>query len=190
MSSSKYYDYDYDYDLLMIDDDDHDSNDDSSILEDILDTKWINDIENEITLKEYEMMLKTDILRVSFQIIYLERDKQTIEYTVAYLYTLREPNQITQSELFHIICRFQKKKKYYNLLSLLFYDFRLSSDSGSGDDSRWLSTYLSQSSDGFESQYARVIEYKNILSIDTIYFCPLISMFHNLIGFTILLFDD
>lgn len=189
MSSYKYYDYDYDYDydLLMIDDDDDDDN--SSILEDILDTKWINDIENEITLKEYEMILKTDILRVSFQIIYLARDKQTIEYTVAYLYTLREPNQITQSELFHIICRFQKKGKYYNLLSLLFYDFRLSSDSGGGD-CRWLSTYLSQSSDGFESQYARVIEYKNILSIDTIYFCPLISMFHNLIGFTILLFDD
>ena len=35
-----------------------------------------------------------------------------------------------------------------------------------------------------------IIEYTNILSFDTIYFQPLIAMFHDMIGFTVVLYED
>lgn len=184
---------DYDYDLLLIDDIDDDYDGDGGDGE-CLDTQWITDLENEIIVKDYELFLKTDILRVSFDFIYLARDKQTIEFTIPhYSHVLRTPNQITQSELFQIICRFQKKGKYYNLHSLLLYDFRLPGGGGGGggcgreSDSRWLSSYLS---DDHYERSENVIEYTNLLSIDTIYFTPLVMMFHELIGFTILLYED
>jgi hypothetical protein len=84
-------------------------------------------------------------------------------------------------------------------LSLLLYDVRLPDRrNGCSNDAQWLSSYLSEAvsapgasageNDGDE--YGRVIEYTNLLSIDKIYFCPLVSLFHSLIGFTVLLYED
>jgi len=192
------YDYEYDYDKMVIDDDDSDDGQ-SLIGRDTLDTQWITDLENELMVKEYEMVLPTDILRVSFRFVYLASDKKTIEFTASYepSYILRRPNEISQSELFELIHRFQKKGKYYNFLSLLLYDVRLPDRrNGCSNDAQWLSSYLSEAvsvpgageNDGDE--YGRVIEYTNLLSIDKIYFCPLVSLFHSLIGFTVLLYED
>jgi len=192
------YDYEYDYDKMVIDDDDSDDGQ-SLIGRDTLDTQWITDLENELMVKEYEMVLPTDILRVSFRFVYLASDKKTIEFTASYepSYILRRPNEISQSELFELIHRFQKKGNYYNFLSLLLYDVRLPDRrNGCSNDAQWLSSYLSEAvsvpgageNDGDE--YGRVIEYTNLLSIDKIYFCPLVSLFHSLIGFTVLLYED
>jgi hypothetical protein len=38
--------------------------------------------------------------------------------------------------------------------------------------------------------FGRIIEYTNILSFETIYFRPLIATFHDLIGFTVVLYED
>jgi len=67
----------------------------------------------------------------------------------------------------------------------------------SNNDIRWLSEYLGSVDDINDSgerydlhEYGRVVEYKNILSFDAIYFRPLIEMFHDLISFTVLLYED
>ena len=39
-------------------------------------------------------------------------------------------------------------------------------------------------------EYGRVIEYTNLLSFELIYFRPLIAMFHDLVGFTVVLYED
>ena len=167
-----------------------------------LDTKWITDIENQILLSEYQLFLKTDITRVSFQFVYLDRNKQCIQFVLPILrpydYVLNKPNQINQSELLHIIHQYQSvrdKKKYYNFHSLLLYDFQMpdSNNAAVNNDIRWLSEYLGSSSGGVSrnhDEYGRVIEYTNLLSFDAIYFHPLIEMFHDLIGFTVVLYED
>jgi hypothetical protein len=178
------YKCDYDCDMLLIDD--LDETYDSSNDQTVLDTQWITDLENEMILNDYEMMIPADFHSLSFRFVYLARDKKTIEFTVPYSYVLQRPNEISQSELFAIIYRFQKKEKYYNFQSLLLYDFRLP-----GGDAQWLSSYLTQdNADDGHGEYGRVVEYTNLLSIDKIYFCPLISLFHSLVGFTVLLYED
>lgn len=166
-----------------------------------LDTKWITDIENQILLSEYQLFLKTDITRVSFQFVYLDRNKQCIQFVLPilrpYEYVLNKPNQINQSELLHIIHQYQSvrdKKKYYNFHSLLLYDFQMpdSNNAAVNNDIRWLSEYLGSSGGVSRNhdEYGRVIEYTNLLSFDAIYFHPLIEMFHDLIGFTVVLYED
>ena len=167
-----------------------------------LDTKWITDIENQILLSEYQLFLKTDITRVSFQFVYLDRNKQCIQFVLPilrpYEYVLNKPNQITQSELLRIVHQYQSvrdKKKYYNFHSLLLYDFQMpdSNNAAVNNDIRWLSEYLGSGSGGVSrnhDEYGRVIEYTNLLSFDAIYFHPLIEMFHDLIGFTVVLYED
>jgi hypothetical protein len=163
-----------------------------------LDTQWITEYENQILLSDYASFLKTDITRVSFQFIYLDREKKSIELVVPMteLYQLQHANQISQSELLRIIHKFQNyrmknNKKYYNFQSLLLYDFQMPEN---GDnDIRWVSEYLSpplSRDDDNYNEYGRVIEYTNLLSFDTIYFRPLIAMFHDLIGFTVVLYED
>jgi hypothetical protein len=104
-------------------------------------------------------------------------------------YPLRRVNQISQSEIFQIIQRNQtpavmngRKKKYYNFHSLLLYNFQL-------DDVRSVAEYIS-SSETDVSDFGGIIEYTNILSFDTIYFQPMIAMFHDLVGFTVILYED
>ena len=151
----------------------------------LLDTRWIIDMENDILMDEYRLFLKTDILCVSFQFIYLDQDKKVEFVLPPSLYTLIQPNQITQNELFQIIHPYQKRMemKYYNFHSLLLYDFQFL-------DSRYeLATYLRRDDDD-DDNCGRIIEYTNLLSVDTIYFQPLIAMFHSLIGFTVILYED
>lgn len=166
-----------------------------------LDTQWITEIEQQILLSEYEPFLKTDIIYVSFQFVYLDRDKKCVQRVLPlvgpYQYVLNTPNQISQGELLRIIHQYQSvrdKKKYYNFHSLLLYDFQMpDSNNTTNNDVRWLSEYLGYGGgDGgnVNDEYGRVIEYKNILSFDAIYFRPLIGMFHDLISFTVLLYED
>jgi hypothetical protein len=152
----------------------------------LLDTQWIHEYENKILFSEYHLFLKSDITRVSFRFIYLDRNKECIQFIhpLAESYTLQCANQITQSEIFQIIYRHQKNnKKYYNFHSLLLYDFQL------GDDNVSVAKYLSEET-AADEEFGRMIEYTNILSIDTIYFQPLIAMFQDLIGFTVVLYED
>ena len=204
-SNSEYYNF-------ILDDSDGDS-----ILDDggdgggdgggYLDTQWITEYENQILLSEYELFLKTDIVRVSFQFIYLDRDKKCVEFVVPMTdpYVLQHANKISQNELLRIIHKYQNRssKKYYNFKSLLLYDFQMPEN---GDnDVRWVSEYLSPTSSSSSGsttmtetdtntaegdEYGRIIEYTNLLSFDTIYFRPLIAMFHDLIGFTVVLYED
>jgi len=166
------------------------------------DTKWIVDIENQILLSEYKLFLKTDIICISFQFVYLDSNKKSVQNVLPilapYKYVLNKPNQISQNELLHIVHQYQSvrnKKKYYNFHSLLLYDFQM--PESSNNDIRWLSEYLgsvdgiNDSGERYDShEYGRVVEYKNILSFDAIYFRPLIEMFHDLISFTVLLYED
>ena len=180
------------YYSLIVDDDDGSSDGGEGEGEGeggLLDTQWICAYENDILFSEYELFLKSDITRVSFRFIYLDRDKKCVDFVIPAeeSYSLQCANQITQSEIFQIIHRHQKmnKKKYYNFLSLLLYDFQLE------DGNRSVAEYISSPGGGSSDvDVGRIIEYTNILSFETIYFRPLIAMFHDLIGFTVVLYED
>ena len=188
------------YYSLIIDDDDGSSDGGGDGGE--LDTQWIRDYENEILFSDYELFLKSDITRVSFRFIYLDRDKKCVDLELPVeSYSLQRANQITQSEIFQIIHRHQNvtdatmmnnnknknnKKKYYNFHSLLLYDFQLGDDN---NDNVSVAEYIS-SPMAADVDFGRIVEYTNILSFETIYFRPLIAMFHDLIGFTVVLYED
>ena len=182
------------YSSLIVDDDDGISDGGGDGL---LDTRWIRDYENDILFREYEMFLKSDITRVSFRFIYLDRDKKCVEFVLPVeSYPLQRVNQITQTEIFQIIHRHQNvadatttnnnKNKYYNFHSLLLYDFQLGEDN---NDNASVAEYISSPMPS-DVDFGRIIEYTNILSFETIYFRPLIAMFHDLIGFTVVLYED
>ena len=181
-----------DYHQFILDDSDGSDSGDGG-----LDTEWITEFETRLVLDEYESFLKSDIRRVSFQFIYLDREKKCVDCVLHMSggYMLHKANQISQSEILRVIHTYQnhwmkQNKKYYNFQSLLLYDFQMPENDD--NDVRWVSEYLSSSSsssgDGVE--YGRVIEYTNLLSFETIYFRPLIAMFHDLIGFTVVLYED
>ena len=166
-----------------------------------LDTQWITAYENDILLSEYRLFLKSDITRVSFRFIYLDRDKKCVKFVIplAGLYSLQRVNQISQSELFQIIQRNQTptmimsggggggdgKKKYYNFHSLLLYQFQLEDD----NVIRSVAEYISSDTE-MGGDFGGIIEYTNLLSFHTIYFKPTIEMFHELVGFTVVLYED
>ena len=187
-----------------------------------LDTQWITEFETRLVLDEYESFLKSDIRRVSFQFIYLDREKKCVDCVLHMMggpYMLHKANQISQSEILRVIHTYQnhwmkQNKKYYNFQSLLLYDFQMPENDD--NDVRWVSEYLSSSAggdggdveygrsddlcgriggdggggDGGGVEYGRVIEYTNLLSFEMIYFRPLIAMFHDLVGFTVVLYED
>lgn len=187
------------YYSLIVDDDDDD--DDGCECDGGLDTQWITAYENDILLSEYRLFLKSDIKRVSFRFIYLDCDKKCVKFVIpmAGLYSLQRVNQISQSEIFQIIQRNQTptmgingggggggstgKKKYYNFHSLLLYHFQLEDD----NVIRSVAEYISSETD---CDFGEIIEYTNLLSFDTIYFKPVIEMFHELVGFTVILYED
>jgi len=191
------------YYSLIIDDDDDDDDDGGA-----LDTQWITALENDILLSEYRLFLKSDITHISFRFIYLDCDKNCVNFVIPMAgggpYPLQRANQITQSEILQIIQRNQtptmpingsgrRKKKYYNFHSLLLYDFQLEDD----NVIRSVAEYVMSSGGGgggddgvAACDLGRIIEYTNLLSFDTIYFKPLIEMFHELVGFTVLLYED
>jgi hypothetical protein len=187
-----------DYHQFILDDSDGDSDSDGG---GGLDTEWITEFETRLLLDEYESFLKSDIRRVSFQFIYLDREKKCVDCVLPMTggpYMLQKPNQISQSEILRVIHTYQnhwmkRNKKYYNFQSLLLYDFQMPENDD--NDVRWVSEYLSSSSSSSSSygdgvEYGRVIEYTNLLSFETIYFRPLIAMFHDLIEFTVVLYED
>ena len=73
-------------------------------------------------------------------------------------------------------------KKYYNFQSLLLYQFDFQYNTK--DIVRGLSEYIRHAGG------STFIEYTNLLSIDVIYFPPVITMFHDFIGFSVLLYED
>lgn len=169
--------------------DDYDSESDSESNGDgeynSLDTLWIVEYEKKLMYDEYQLFLKTDIMSVTFEIFYLDHDKTTVERIVPIKYSLKNPNQITQHELFSIIHSYQHvDKKYYNFHTLLFYSVEFQDN----NVIRGLSEYLRKSSAG--DGISNIIEYTNLLSIDTICIAPVLTMFHDIIGFSVLLYED
>ena len=136
---------------------------------------------------QIKLFLKKDITRVSFEFFYLDRCKKYVEHIVPMTYTLRGINQITQDEIFSIVQSHQKlNKKYYNFQSLLLYNFQFQ-ENNNKDIVRSVSEYLQNTDLNIDKL---LIEYTNIPSIDVIHFYPAISIFHDLIGFSVLLYED
>jgi hypothetical protein len=180
----------YDYRKFMVDDDD-DISDSGSNDVDYIDTSWITEYETKMMNDDYQLFLKSDITHVSFEFYYLDRDKMYVERIVPMTYSLRDINKITQNEIFSIIqSRQWVDKKYYNFQSLLLYSFDFQDNCK--DIVRSLSNYIRGDSSGTSgsSNEKSFIEYTNLLSIDVIYFPPLITMFHEFLGFSVLLYED
>jgi hypothetical protein len=156
-----------------------------------LDTRWIAEYETQLMHDEYRLFLKTDVSSVTFDFYYLDHHKSYVERIVPMTYSLKTPNQITQNELFSIIQSHQHvDKKYYNFHTLLLYSFDFQDINGinGSDVIRGLSNYLQY--EPLSSSKNNFIEYSNLLSIDTIYLTPVLTMFHDVIGFSVLLYED
>ena len=153
-----------------------------------LDTQWIDEIETQMICDDYSDFIKTDITSVSFVFVYLNLEKEIVNIDRCVL-PLIKPNSITQNEIFQLIQKKQRLavgRKYYNFMSLCFYHFYIN------DDPKSVSQYLysGDDGDGDGGGDANITEYTNILSIETIYFQPMIRMFHDMNCFTVVLFDD
>ena len=158
--------------------------------EGVLDTQWIQEYESQLLQDEYQLFLKTDISRIKFDFYYLDRNKSCVDCVIPMTYTLRQINQISQSELFSIIRTHQRSnKKYYNFQSLLLYSFDFQDHCK--DIVRSLANFIHRPrGDDGGGGGGTFTEYTNILSIDIIYFTPLIAMFHEFIGFSVFLYED
>ena len=158
-----------------------------------LDTRWIDEIETQLICDDYSDFIKTDITSVSFEFIYLGLSKEIVNIDRCVL-PLIKPNMITQNEIFQLIQKKQRLavgRKYYNFMSLCFYHFYIN------DDPKSVSQYLYSGGDDGDGgdgdgdgDDGNITEYTNILSIETIYFQPMIRMFHDINCFTVVLFDD
>ena len=156
-----------------------------------LDTRWIHEIETQLICDDYSEFIKTDITSVSFEFVYLGLRKEIVNIDRCVL-PLMKPNTITQNEIFQLIQKKQRLvvgRKYYNFMSLCFYHFYIN------DDPKSVSQYLysggRDDDDNDEDCHGgNITEYTNILSIETIYFQPMIRMFHDMNCFTVVLFED
>jgi hypothetical protein len=171
--------------------DDYDTDEESDGGDLLLDTRWIHEYESQIINDEYQLFLKTDISSIKFDFYYLDHNQRCVECIIPMTYSLQQINQISQSEIFSIIHTHQSNnKKYYNFQTLLLYSFDFHDNCK--DIVRSLSNYIQQAQMTIVSGGGggAFIEYTNILSIDVIYFTPLIRMFHEFIGFTVFLYED
>jgi hypothetical protein len=175
-----------DYRFLLVDDCDSDGSDGSDSSDGDLDTRWIDEYEKKMIYDEYQLFLKNDLTTVRFEFYYLDHHRSCVEQIVPMKYSLKIPNQISQAELFSIIRSYQHiDKKYYNFHSLLFYSFDFQDNKGK-NIIQGLSNYIQRDDDAG----AEFIEYTNLLSIDIIYLSPVITMFHDIIGFSVMLYED
>jgi len=173
-----------DYRLLLVDDCDSDGGDGGG--DGVLDTRWIDEYEKKIIYDEYRLFLKNDLTTVKFEFYYLDHHRSCLEQIVPMKYSLKIANQISQAELFSIIRSYQHiDKKYYNFHSLLFYSFDFQDNKGK-NIIQGLSNYIQREHDAG----AKFIEYTNLLSIDIIHLSPVITMFHDIIGFSVMLYED
>lgn len=181
-----YYKMNEDYRFLLVDDCDSDGSDGSDSSDGDLDTRWIDEYEKKMIYDEYQLFLKNDLTTVRFEFYYLDHHRSCVEQIVPMKYSLKIPNQISQAELFSIIRSYQHiDKKYYNFHSLLFYSFDFQDNKGK-NIIQGLSNYIQRDDDAG----AEFIEYTNLLSIDIIYLSPVITMFHDIIGFSVMLYED
>lgn len=188
---------DYDSDCYSIDGGDGISDNENK--EGILDTRWIEQYETQIMNDEYRLFLKTDITNVSFEFYYLDHNKSCVQDVLSMKYSLKNINQISQSELFSIIRGYQHlDKKYYNFQTLLLYSIDFQDNNGK-DIIRALSQYIQEPTLSLKSNHnsslchsekKSFVEYTNLLSFDVIYLQPIIAMFHDFIGFSVLLYED
>ena len=181
MNNEEIYKYLYDdCDSDVGDDDDDDGGDG-------LDTQWINEMETQIICDDYSQFIKTNVTSVSFEFIYLNTVKEIVTIDRCVVPLIR-PNAITQNEIFQLIQKKQRLvRKYYNFMCMCFYHFYID------DDPKSVSQYLySKCADGDadDADDGNITEYTNILSIKTIYFQPLIRMFHDMNCFTVVLYED
>jgi hypothetical protein len=178
-----------DYRLLLVDDCDSDDSDDIVVndgSDGVLDTRWIDEYERELIYDDYRLFLKNDLTTLRFEFYYLDHHRNCVEQIVSMKYSLKIANQISQAELFSIIRSYQHNdKKYYNFHSLLFYSFDFQDNKGK-NIIQGLSNYIQQDDDAG----AEFIEYTNLLSIDIIYLSPVITMFHDIVGFSVMLYED
>lgn len=173
-----------DYRLLLVDDCDSDGGDGGG--DGVLDTRWIDEYEKKMIYDEYRLFLKNDLTTVKFEFYYLDHHRSCLEQIVPMKYSLKIANQISQAELFSIIRSYQHiDKKYYNFHSLLFYSFDFQDNKGK-NIIQGLSNYIQREHDAG----AKFIEYTNLLSIDIIHLSPVITMFHDIIGFSVMLYED
>jgi hypothetical protein len=172
-----------------------DSETDSESETDALDTTWINEIENTIMYDEYQQFIKSDITSVMITFIYINKSNEQV-HTASIRLALTVPNQISQDEILHIMQKYQmrvvyneRNKKqfiYYNFHSLLHYSFEI------GEDVKSVAEFLvgdgvgdgDGDGDGFMNKYS------NIISIQTLYFKPIINLFHDISSITIILNED
>ena len=158
-----------------------------------LDTQWINDMETQIICDDYSQFIKTNVTSVSFEFIYLNTVKEIVNIDRCVVPLMR-PNAITQNEIFQLIQKKQRlARKYYNFMCMCFYHFYIN------DDPKSVSQYLYSRGDAHDGDAddvdcdaddGNITEYTNILSIKTIYFQPLIRMFHDMNCFTVVLYED
>ena len=157
--------------------------------DDVLDTTWINEIENTIMYDEYQQFIKSDVTSVMITFIYINKSNEQV-HTASIRVTLAVPNQISQDEILHIMQKYQmrveynkRNKKqfiYYNFHSLLHYSFEID------EDVKSVAAFLvgDGDGDGFMN------EYSNIISIQTLYFKPIINLFHDISSIMIILHED
>ena len=170
-----------------------DDSDDSDDSDDVLDTTWINEIENTIMYDEYQQFIKSDVTSVMITFIYINKSNEQV-HTASIRVTLTVPNQISQDEILHIMQKYQmrveynkRNKKqfiYYNFHSLLHYSFEID------EDVKSVAAFLVGDGDGDGDGDGFMNDYSNIISIQTLYFKPIINLFHDISSIMIILHED
>jgi hypothetical protein len=167
--------------------------DSESESDDVLDLTWINEIENTIMYDEYQQFIKSDVTSVMITFIYINKSNEQV-HTESIRIALTVPNQISQDEILHIMQKYQmrvqynkRNKKefiYYNFHSLLHYSFEID------EDVKSVAAFLVGDGDCDGDGDGFMNEYSNIISIQTLYFKPIINLFHDISSITIILHED
>jgi hypothetical protein len=175
--------------------------------ESILDTSWIQDIENDILYDEYCNFIIEDITSIPITFLYMNKKKEIV-HSVRCDAKLKIPNQISQDEILYIMQKYQIRRgissnknsiMYYNFYSMIHYSFYVK------EDPKSISYYLLEDDSDADSDadadtdvYKKNVasssssscEYSNIISIHTLYFKPVLRLFNDISSLTILLIED